>query len=369
MIYKVSFYLIIVILNMSSPSRKRKAITLETKYEIIQEVEKGGLPKKDVAAKFEILPNTLSTILKNKDDIVQNYESTGMSPSRKRHRSVPHETVDSALLEWFKEKRHENIPISGPLLLQKSEDLAKKLGDHTFKANTGWLDRFKTRHGIVCRAITGESAVVDPKIVDEWREKLPQIIQNYSPNDIFNADETGLFYKLLPDRTLQMKGEKCHGGKRSKERLTLMVAANMSGTEKLPLLVIGKFENPRCFKGIKSLPVIYRANKKAWMVSFIFEEWLRNLDRRFLREKRKVLLFVDNCAAHPKVLNLKSITLNFLPPNTTSLLQPMDQGIINNLKIKYRQRLIKYILQVRLHLYYLLFPRVQVPVYIPGHSM
>lgn len=147
-----------------------------------------------------------------------------------------------------------------------------------------------------------------------------------------------------------------------------MVAANMSGTEKLPLLVIGKFENPRCFKGIKSLPVIYRANKKAWMVSFIFEEWLRNLDRRFLREKRKVLLFVDNCAAHPKVLNLKSITLNFLPPNT-SLLQPMDQGIINNLKIKYRQRLIKYILQVRLHLYYLLFPRVQVPVYIPGHSM
>lgn len=177
------------------------------------------------------------------------------------------------------------------------------------------------------------------------------------------------FYKFLPDRTLQMKGEKCHGGKRSKERLTLMVAANMSGTEKLPLLVIGKFENPRCFKGIESLPVIYRANKKAWMVSFIFEEWLRNLDRRFLREKRKVLLFVDNCAAHPKVLNLKSITLNFLPPNTTSLLQPMDQGIINNLKIKYRQRLIKYILQVRLHLYYLLFPRVQVPVYIPGHSM
>lgn len=61
----VSFYLIIVILNMSSPSRKKKAITLETKYEIIQEVEKGGLPKKDVAAKFEILPNTLSTILKN----------------------------------------------------------------------------------------------------------------------------------------------------------------------------------------------------------------------------------------------------------------------------------------------------------------
>lgn len=98
----VSFYLIIVIINMSSPSRKRKAITLETKYEIIQEVEKGGLPKKDVAAKFEILPNTLSTILKNKDDIVKYYDSIGRSLSGTSHRSVPHETVISTLLERFK---------------------------------------------------------------------------------------------------------------------------------------------------------------------------------------------------------------------------------------------------------------------------
>jgi transposase-like protein len=330
---------------MSSPSRKRKAISLETKYEIIQEVGKGGL-KKDIAAKFGILPNTLSTILKNKGEIVANYESTGMSPSRKRQRTVPHETVDNALLEWFKEKRQENIPISGPLLLQKSEDLARKLGDTTFKANTGWLDRFKCRHGIVCRSIAGESAVVDSKTVDDWKEKLPQILENFKPSDVYNADETGLFYKLLPDKTLQMKGEKCHGGKRSKERLTLMVASNMDGTDKLPLLVIGKFQNPRCFKGIKSLPVTYKANKKAWMVSSIFEEWLRNLDRRFMREKRKVLVFVDNCAAHPPIPNLKSITLKFLPPNTTSKLQPMDQGIINNLKVKYRQKLLKYIIQV-----------------------
>lgn len=70
-----------------------------------------------------------------------------------------------------------------------------------------------------------------------------------------------------------MKGEKCYGGKRLKERLIFMVVVNMSGIEKLFLLVIGKFENLRCFKGIKFLFVIYRVNKKVWMVSFIFEEW------------------------------------------------------------------------------------------------
>lgn len=71
-------------------------------------------------------------------------------------------------------------------------------------------------------------------------------MKGYNPCDIFNADETGLFYKLMPEKTLQLKGEKCSGGKRSKDRLTLLVALSMDGSENLKLLVIGKFENPRC---------------------------------------------------------------------------------------------------------------------------
>lgn len=73
-------------------------------------------------------------------------------------------------------------------------------------------------------------------------------------------DESGFFYKLLPNRTLQMKGESCHGGKRSKERLTVVLCANMDGTDKLKPLVIGKFANPRCFKSVKSLTVTYKSN-------------------------------------------------------------------------------------------------------------
>ena len=52
---------------MATPNRKRKAISLETEYEIMQCVEMGNEPKKDVAERFDILPNTLSTILKNKE--------------------------------------------------------------------------------------------------------------------------------------------------------------------------------------------------------------------------------------------------------------------------------------------------------------
>ena len=170
-----------------------------------------------------------------------------------------------------------------------------------------------------------------------WKETvLPTILSNYEPRNIFNADEFGLFYQALPKKTLHLKGEKCSGGKNSKIRLTGLAAANMIG-EKLPMFVIGKSQKPRCFKHIKSLPCRYRAQKKSWMNSELFEEWVREQDEKFENEGRKVALIIDNCPAHPVIENLKSITLYFLPPNTTSALQPMDQGnLVIEVKVQNR---------------------------------
>ncbi|XP_049316965.1 tigger transposable element-derived protein 4-like [Bactrocera dorsalis] len=119
-----------------------------------------------------------------------------------------------------------------------------------------------------------------------------------------------------------------------------MVAANMSGTEKKKLLIIGKSQKLRCFRSVKSLPVDYANNRKAWMTSELLEKWLRDWDRDLVKKKKKILLLVDNCPAHPNVTDLKSITLAFLPPNKTSVLQPMDQGIIRSLKPNFRKNLV-----------------------------
>lgn len=75
----------------------------------------------------------------------------------------------------------------------------------------------------------------------------PKLNEKYTPDNIFNADETGIFYKMTPDKTLKFKGEKCVGGKLSKERITAFVAANMSGTEKRKIMVIGKPKKPAMF--------------------------------------------------------------------------------------------------------------------------
>ena len=154
----------------------------------------------------------------------------------------------------------------------------------------------------------------------------------------------GLFYQGLPKKTLHMKGGKCSGGKHSKVRLTGMAAASATG-EKLTMFVIGKSVKPRCFKNIKSLPCRYRAQAKSWMDSFLFDEWVKDLDKMFERESRKVALIVDNCPAHPKIEGLKAVELVFLSPNTTSKTQPMNQGVIRSLKAKYRRKIIRRLIR------------------------
>ena len=102
--------------------------------------------------------------------------------------------------------------------------------------------------------------------------------------------------------------------------------------EKVNPLVIWRHANPCCFKGIKKdqLSVGYYSNKNAWMTSGVFETWLKKLNHKVAFEKRK-MLFLDNALSHPTV-EYSNIKFQFFPPNTT-VLQPMDQGIIQATKV------------------------------------
>ncbi|KAG5880840.1 hypothetical protein JTB14_027621 [Gonioctena quinquepunctata] len=277
-------------------------------------------------------------IFKNKSRIEQSFNSNVLKP--KRLQKSRQENVDEALIQWFKITRNKGIPVSGPMLQEKANIFATRFDILDFNCSASWISRFKVRHNIVAGKIVGESSSVDQNLTTNWLTSVwPNLRREFSDDETFNADETGLFYKLMPDKTLKFRGENC-GGKFSKDRITVMVAANMSGTEKNKLLVIGKSQKPRCFKSVKSLPVDYANNRKAWMTSGLFEKWLRDWDRDLVKKKKKILLLVDNCPAHPEVTDLKSITLALLPPNTTSVLQPMDQGIIRSLETNFRKKLL-----------------------------
>ena len=185
------------------------------------------------------------------------------------------------------------------------------------------------RYGVSFKNISGESKSVTEEMTALWTETtLPTILSLYPLENIFNADEFGLFYQCLPNKTLHLKGEKCSGGKHSKIRLTGLAAGNAYG-ERLLMFVIRKANLPKRFEGVKNLPCRYRAQRKSWMTAELFEEWVRLLDRKFSAANRKIALIIDNCTAHPHVEQLDSIELIFLAPITTSNTQHMDQGIIH----------------------------------------
>lgn len=73
---------------------------------------------------------------------------------------------------------------------------------------------------------------------------MPNTLQAYFPDNIYNADKTGIFCKMIPDKTMEFKDVNSHGQKKNKARITTMICANMNGTNKLPLLVIGRASNP-----------------------------------------------------------------------------------------------------------------------------
>lgn len=196
--------------------------------------------------------------------------------------------------------RSINVPVNGLLLAEKAHYFAEQFGYANFKASNGFLDRFKERQGITGQNVCGEEKSVDSSVVDTWAERLPDICHSYEPRDQCNADETGLLWKATPTQTLHFKGQKCSGGKKSKERVTVLVACNQDGTDKLPLLVIRKYAKPRCFRGsnMDLIPVTYKSQKKAWIDSALFEEWVRKFDRKMKAANRHILLFIDNCTAH-----------------------------------------------------------------------
>jgi hypothetical protein len=178
-------------------------------------------------------------------------------------------------------------------------------------------------------------------VVSSWRDNVHVVLSGYELCDVFNCDETGFFWRAVPNRTLAAKGDACRGGKLAKERITVLLCCSALG-EKLPSFVIGKSRMPRAFRNKLPTKCTWKANKRAWMDSFLMEEFLCNLNAAMKAQNRKIILLLDNAPVHPP-LELSHVKLLYLPANTTSNTQPLDEGIIKNFKYHYRGKVVLYL--------------------------
>ncbi|XP_064475501.1 tigger transposable element-derived protein 6-like [Ornithodoros turicata] len=319
-------------------SRKRKALPFKDKLEILSKRKRA-----DLAKELGIPQSALSTIVGQRDGILKNVQQFGINV--KQAKPAQHVKLEEVLLAWFKEVTAAGINVDGKVLREKADEIALSLGVENFLVSTGWLRRFKARHRLVYKSVCGEGKKVDEDVVSEWMTStLPTLHAGYEPRDVFNADEAGLFFNVQPGKSLCFKGQNCQGGEKSKQRVTVLFCCNADGSEKMKLTVIRRSLKPRCFKHAGRLPCLYKANKKAWMTGSLFEEFLPYLDRKMACSNRKIVLIIDQCSAHPKQDELQKVKVLFLPPNATSHLQPLDAGIIRNVRHHFKELLMRRLL-------------------------
>ena len=320
-------------------SGKRKDLSLSEKIRFLDLIKTPGYSQTKAAKELSISTSQASRLCLKENAIRNEYANFG-NLSRKRQRSGKDEDVDAALHLWFKEKVLQGARLDGAILKEKANEIGKEKGLENFVATHGWLGRWKKRHEIVFKKEHGEKAEADFQGANEWKNTvLPEIFATFEDRDIYNADESGLYYRGFPDRGHCEKKDSLIGGKKAKERITVLLCANMSGDDKRNLFVIGRSKKPRCFPKNSALPVEYESSANAWMTAGLFTKWVEKFDRDMRLQNRKICLLLDNCTAHKIEFSPKNIKIVFLPPNTTSIVQPMDMGCIRAWKAHYRSML------------------------------
>ena len=293
----------------------------------------------------------------------EEWECNNGGCTAKRACQTQHPEVTEMMELWVSKAMAEDILLTGEVLRQKwtkFADLAGVPQDERLNLSDGWLTRFKARTGLKQFKRHGDAASADLETVKRERKRIQELIDKYGYKlqDIFNMDETGLFYAYVPYEFLSLHAlifrdrmpldrglsDKKHSGvKGRKVRLTYAFTYNADGSEKLSPIIIGKAKKPQAFqkKSGKQLGFYYRNNAKAWMTSALYQEWIQEWDSELRSKNRKILLLQDNFSGHIVPDGLRNIRVANFEPNLTVHVQPMDQGIIRCFKAHYHAKYIQ----------------------------
>lgn len=302
---------------------------------------------KNLNVDFEVTKSTVEKIIDRVLEVSDTFRD------RRRLPAANFMQLEVKIQTFMATLAQRNRALSGRMLRVFARLKAVELGIPTEKIpkfSNGWLSRLQSRNHWVSKRCHGEAGAVSESIVVQGRKYLKEVCRRYAPKDIYNFDESGYSYRrhyncsIVPDYFVPS------GIKQDKSRVTMAVCANSTGTDKLPLLILGTAHRPMPFRSnAKSVYYVGEEDcqpsdalfqntntKKGWMRHETFESWLSELNVRMRKEGRHILMLIDNVSSHNVSTsfteNLTNVRLHRLPPNTTSVLQPMDQGIIKVVK-------------------------------------
>ncbi|XP_022173889.1 tigger transposable element-derived protein 4-like [Myzus persicae] len=178
----------------------RRQITLDEKIGIIRRLENGE-GTDAIAKEFSASSSTISTIWSRRDSLKTMFENTSLRT--KQLRTAQHIDLEEAVLAWFKKQRLANVPVSGPMLKVKTEQLAEGLKMEDFKCSASWILSFRQRHNIGFGKMAGESTAVCSKCHDDvW----PGYEDDEFCCEILESDLDGFDIVLTPDNSKRISG-------------------------------------------------------------------------------------------------------------------------------------------------------------------
>ncbi|XP_070140402.1 putative CENPB DNA-binding domain-containing protein 1 isoform X1 [Drosophila kikkawai] len=192
------------------PPLKRKVISIETKIEILNRFDNGQTAT-EIARSLDFNEATVRTIKKNETEI-RRAGSTVSSISTKftnRARAPILEKMERALSIWIDDCYNINAALSQQIIQEKAlsiygllEQNGEPSSSIDFVASNGWFEKFKKRFSIHSLKFKGEAASADDISATTYPEEIQEFIKEEEilPDQVFNADETGLFWKKMPNR-------------------------------------------------------------------------------------------------------------------------------------------------------------------------
>lgn len=188
------------------------------------------------------------------------------------------------------------------------------------KFSNGWLQRFWERRGL--RGRVGKS-FSSCGIQVESAEALRARIEKYEWRDVFCADEFGHCWDVGLEEAVK--------GGRGRRMVVYVVCGNVDGSEKCPLMVVGKREGA----GVEG--VVYEGNGPGRMTVEMWHGWLVRFGEWVKRsggERRKVLLIVDGWMGHGGILpEVPNVEVRHCADEA----MPMARGVVRGMKVRYRK--------------------------------
>jgi len=323
------------------PSKIRghyKSYTLQEKADIVEYGKLHGL--RAAARAFKVGFSTVQGWSKMDFSVQRSKKGHLQRPGRP---ITYDDAIEEELLSYVLQERNLHNSVSVDDLCVKALELVAT-SHPTFKASRGWASRFMARHDLTLRSKTSMAQRLPCDLEDKIASfndfvKRQRESDEFEDELIVNMDETPVYFDLVPNRTIDVKGRKSIRVRTTasdKRHLTVVLAVTAAG-QTLPPMII--------FKGKRELKIDHPAGwiicvqTKGWMDEGLMMRWTKDVLLRHT-QKERCLLVLDSFAGHKteavrKLFRRSNIVPAVIPGGCTSKLQPLDVSINKPFKVRY----------------------------------